>query len=220
MDLADDGTPLTWVGIQSGLLRFDGHAWSTVSLPKIAAGHQYTNDILDARGDAERGLWVATFGGVSRLLNGAWTTYTPASSGLPEPFSVLTLFEARRATGELRLLAGMRNGLPSSRGATGRSSTSRGAPTNKDEVTSARRDDRARRFRDALGGDEQRRRLRARSRQPLVALSTTTSPLAGDEVLQVRAVTTPTGQPRLFVSTGEPASPGSTLTPRAAMVHA
>jgi serine/threonine protein kinase/ligand-binding sensor domain-containing protein len=199
--LADDGTPLTWVGIQSGLLRFDGHAWSTVSLPKIAAGDQYTNDILDARGDAERGLWVATFGGVSRLTNGTWTTYTPATSGLPEPI-VLTLFEARRATGELRLLAGMRNGLAQFTGSDWALVDEPGAPTNKDEVTSLAEttapDGSA-----TLWAATSNAGVFARDHGTWSHYSTTTSPLAGDEVLQVRAVTTPTGQPRLFVSTGE-----------------
>ena len=202
------------VGTQSGLLRFDGHALEHGDAPTIPAGDQYTNDILDARGDAQRGLWVATFGGISRLLHGAWSTHTPSSSGLPSPI-VLTLHETRAAHGGLELVAGMRNGLARFTGNDWALIDEPGALT-KNEVTIT--ESTAPDGSPVLWVATSDAGVFARDHGKWAHYARSNSPLAENEVLQVRTVKAPGGE-RLFVSTGEaglayldPNAPGSVWT--------
>ncbi len=69
-----------WVGTQSGAANFDGHQWTTVHMPNRSMS-DYVLQIL-ALDDGS--LWFGTEGGgLSRLADGSWTTFTSETSTLP-----------------------------------------------------------------------------------------------------------------------------------------
>lgn len=69
---ADDGA--VWAAIPAGVARFDGHTWTTHRTGQGPIG----DHVLSATVDEQGGVWVATFGGLSRLVEGEWSRWTAA----------------------------------------------------------------------------------------------------------------------------------------------
>ncbi|MFQ5508249.1 MAG: two-component regulator propeller domain-containing protein [Leptospirillia bacterium] len=74
LDMDSDGS--LWVGTHGGGLTHisDTGVWSRYSVPDLGDSFVY-QALPDVMG---RGLWVATWSGLSHLENGAWRTYTTA----------------------------------------------------------------------------------------------------------------------------------------------
>ncbi|HEX4955909.1 MAG TPA: ATP-binding protein [Thermoanaerobaculia bacterium] len=78
--MARDRAGRLWVGTQSGAAHFDGHQWATVHMPN----RSMSDYVLQIVALADGSLWFATEGGgLSRLADGAWTTFTRETSDLP-----------------------------------------------------------------------------------------------------------------------------------------
>ncbi len=194
---ANDGAVVTWIGSETGLSMHDGRDWHDVPLPN---SDPYVNAILEAHGDTARGMWVATFGGVSRRRDdGTWVAFTE-SSGLPSHV-VLALAEVTGASGQPELFAGLRRGLAHFNGERWESITEPGAPNDK-EVTSITE----------TPGPSGRRLvwvatsdagLFRRDRATWTQVQGGTTAGLGKEILQVQAMALPGDRARLFVSTGE-----------------
>ncbi|MGO8997637.1 MAG: protein kinase domain-containing protein [Polyangiaceae bacterium] len=201
---------VTWIGTEKGLERYDGRAWSEVTIPGLAPSEAYVNVVLETRGTADRGVWIGTFGGAALLRDGVWTSFRHAS-GLQSDI-VLTLFEATGPGGDPELLAGMRNGFARFDGARWREVTDAGAPSSEEVTSMVETSGPA--GRPVLWVATAGAGIFRREGGAWTHLAAGSSPLPSNEVLQVQRVRVSGNHERLFVSTGEaglawldPASP-------------
>jgi serine/threonine protein kinase/ligand-binding sensor domain-containing protein len=194
----DTGALLTWIGTETGLHEYDGHAWSHPAFPGVAPADAYVNAVLDARASVAPGLWVATFGGAVHQTPAGWTAYQEAS-GLPSRI-VLTLFEATTPAGDKELLAGMRSGFARFDGARWKPVDDPGAPTSEEVTSMVETPGPA--GSPVLWVATATAGLFRREAGAWTRLSTKSSPLPCDELLQVQRVRFGAAE-RLYVSTGE-----------------
>ncbi|HJV22691.1 MAG TPA: ATP-binding protein [Holophagaceae bacterium] len=96
--LDQDG--LLWVGTQDGAACYDGRTWTMVDMPDRRIGN-YVHAVLPA---SDGSLWFARQeGGVARLKEGTWTTWSVAE-GLPAD-RVHSLLETREPSGKSAIWA-------------------------------------------------------------------------------------------------------------------
>jgi PAS domain S-box-containing protein len=98
-----------WIGTRSGLARFDGMRFTTYDDRK--PGELKESEVWALAEDRDAGLWVGTYGGgVSRLKDGKFTTFTKAD-GLPS-----NLVQSLAVTPDGTVWIGTAGGLAQSRG--------------------------------------------------------------------------------------------------------
>ncbi|HNH81537.1 MAG TPA: protein kinase [Acidobacteriota bacterium] len=96
-----------WAGTDDGAAFYDGQTWTPVNMPN----RTISNWILAMLATQDGSLWFGrSDDGLSRLHNGAWTTYTPKNSGIPSQ-SVYCLYESTTPDGKSCLWIGTDQGL-------------------------------------------------------------------------------------------------------------
>lgn len=70
---------LIWIGTEDGLGRFDGKAW-TIYKTEDGLPHNVVTSI--AVNPQDKSIWLGTFGGIARMVEGKFETFSTKNSGL------------------------------------------------------------------------------------------------------------------------------------------
>lgn len=107
VSLAFDAQGYLWAGTFDGASRFDGTSWTTVNMPN----RTLSNDVRAILPQSDGSIWFGTFsGGLHRLSNNQWTSYTVANSTLPDN-QVRSLLETSSSDGQRHVWVATLGGL-------------------------------------------------------------------------------------------------------------